>query len=52
MRINIDTKRHKNSGDYCVQSQNQLSLIFQSNNIKQFLNQNEFEVTTPTTSRS
>ena len=48
MRINIDTKRHNNSGDYCVQSQNQLSLIFQSNNIKQFLNQNEFEVTTPT----
>ena len=41
MRINIDTKRHNNSGDYCVQSQKQLSLIFKSNNIKQFLNKNE-----------
>ena len=46
MRINIDTKRHNNSGDYCVQSQN----FFLSNNINQFLNKNE--VTTPTTSRS
>ena len=50
MRINIGTKRHNNSGDYCVQSQKELSLIFCLNNIKQFLNKNE--VTTPATSRS
>ena len=50
MRINIDTKGHNKSGDYCVQSQKYLSLIFLWNNIKQFLNKNE--VTTPTISRS
>ena len=50
MRINIGTKRHNNSGDYRVQSQKLLSLIFKNNNIKQFLNNNE--ETSRTTSRS
>ena len=50
MQINVATKRHDNSGDYCVQTKKNLSLIFLLNNIKQFLNKNE--VTTPTTSRS
>ena len=50
MRINIDTKRYNNGGNYCVQSQKWLSLIFLNNNIKQFVNKNE--ESTSTTSRS